>query len=91
MATNILLWVIIGGVLGWLVSTIIQLNTRQGILLNITVGIGGAMPAGLLLTTLSGMDTIHHRGFSLPVLLISFLGAIILLAIVELIRHDTIR
>lgn len=82
---------IIGGILGGIVSGIIHINAQQSVLLKVFVGIVGALPAGLLLTTLSGIGTIHQRDFSLPVLLISWLGAIILLAIVDLIRHGTVR
>jgi uncharacterized membrane protein YeaQ/YmgE (transglycosylase-associated protein family) len=91
MAMNILLWGIIGGILGGIVSIIIHMNTRQRVLLNISAGVAGALPAGLLLTTMSGIDTVHQRDFSLPVLFISLLGAIVLLAVVELIRHGTAR
>jgi uncharacterized membrane protein YeaQ/YmgE (transglycosylase-associated protein family) len=53
--------------------------------LNLIVGIVGVLLAGLLLTPLFGIGTINQRDFSLPALLISLLGAVILLAIVNLI------
>lgn len=88
---NLILWLIIGGILGWLASIIMRTNAQQGILLNIIVGIVGALLAGLLLTPLFGIGTINQSNFSLPALLISLLGAIILLAIVNLVRRGTVR
>jgi uncharacterized membrane protein YeaQ/YmgE (transglycosylase-associated protein family) len=88
---NFLLWVIIGGILGWIASIIMHTNAQQGIVLNIIVGIVGALLAGLLLTPLFGIGTINQRDFSLPVLFISLLGAVILLAIVNLVRRGTVR
>jgi uncharacterized membrane protein YeaQ/YmgE (transglycosylase-associated protein family) len=82
---------IIGGILGWLASIIMHTNAQQGIVLNIIVGIVGALLAGLLLTPLFGIVTINQSNFSLPVLLISLLGAVILLAIVNLVRRGTVR
>jgi len=69
---------IIGGILGWLASIIMHTNAQQGIVLNIIVGIVGALLAGLLLTPLFGIGTINQSNFSLPALLISLLGAVIL-------------
>jgi uncharacterized membrane protein YeaQ/YmgE (transglycosylase-associated protein family) len=88
---NFLLWVIIGGILGWIASIIMHTNAQQGIVLNIIVGIVGALLAGLLLTPLLGIGTINQSNFSLPALLISLLGAIILLTIVNLVRRGTVR
>jgi uncharacterized membrane protein YeaQ/YmgE (transglycosylase-associated protein family) len=88
---NFILWLIIGGVLGWLASIIMHTNAQQGIFLNIVVGIVGALLAGFLLTPLFGIGTINQDNFSLPALFISLLGAIILLAIVNLFRRGTVR
>jgi len=82
---------IIGGILGWLASIIMHTNAQQEIVLNIIVGIVGALLAGLLLTPLFGIGTINQSNFSLPALLISLLGAVILLAIVNLVRRITVR
>jgi uncharacterized membrane protein YeaQ/YmgE (transglycosylase-associated protein family) len=66
-------------------------NAQQGIVMNILVGIIGALLAGFLLTPLFGVGTINQSNFSLPSLLLSLLGAIILLAIVNLVRRGTVR
>ena len=88
---NFILWIIIGGILGWIASIIMRTNAQQGLVLNIVVGIIGALVAGFLLTPLFGMSTINQNNFSLPSLLVSLLGAIILLAIVNLFRRGTVR
>jgi uncharacterized membrane protein YeaQ/YmgE (transglycosylase-associated protein family) len=85
------LCLIIGGILGWLASIIMHTNAQQGLVLNIIVGIVGALLAGLLLTPLFGIGTINQSNFSLPALLISLLGAVILPAIVNLVRRGTVR
>jgi uncharacterized membrane protein YeaQ/YmgE (transglycosylase-associated protein family) len=88
---NFILWLIIGGILGWIASIIMHTNAQQGIFLNIVVGIIGAMVAGFLLTPLFGIGTINQNTFSLPALFISLLGAVILLAIVNLFRRGAVR
>jgi uncharacterized membrane protein YeaQ/YmgE (transglycosylase-associated protein family) len=86
-----ILWLIIGGILGWIASLIMHTDAQQGIFLNVVVGIIGAMVAGLLLTPLLGIDTINQSNLSLPALLVSLLGSVILLAIVNLWRRGTVR
>ena len=88
---NLILWLIIGGILGWIASIIMHTNAQQGIVLTIVVGIVGAMLAGFLLAPLFGIGTINQNNFSLPALLVSLLGAIILLAIVHLFRRGAVR
>jgi uncharacterized membrane protein YeaQ/YmgE (transglycosylase-associated protein family) len=90
-AMNFMLWMIIGGILGWIASIIMRTNAQQGLFLNIVVGIIGALVAGFVLTPLFGIGTINQNNFSLPALLVSLLGAIILLAIVNLFRRGTVR
>jgi len=88
---HFILWLIIGGILGWIASLIMHTDAQQGIFLNVVVGIIGAMVAGLLLTPLLGIGTINQNNLSLPALLVSLLGAIILLAIVNLFRRGAVR
>jgi uncharacterized membrane protein YeaQ/YmgE (transglycosylase-associated protein family) len=88
---NFILWIIVGGILGWIASIIMHTNAQQGLMLNIIVGIVGALVAGFLLTPLFGIGTINQSNFSLPSLFVSLLGAIILLAIVNLFRRGTVR
>ena len=62
-------------------------NSQQGLILDIVVGIVGAVLAGWFLTPLLGISTINQSNFSLPALVVSLLGAIILLAIVKFFRR----
>ena len=82
-----IMWLVIGGVLGWLASLVMKTDSQQGLILNIVVGIVGAFLGGLLLAPLFGTGTINQSDFSMSSLLVSFLGALILLAIVNLFRR----
>ncbi|HTK99933.1 MAG TPA: GlsB/YeaQ/YmgE family stress response membrane protein [Pseudomonadales bacterium] len=88
---NFLAWIVIGGVLGWLASIVMKTDAQQGIFLNIVVGIVGAFLAGLVIAPLIGTGTINANDFSMASLLVSFLGALILLAIVNLFRRRSVR
>ena len=88
---NFIIWIIVGGILGWLASLVKRTDAQQGLLLNIVVGIIGALLGGWLLAPLFGTGTINQNDFSVSSLLVSFLGAVILLAIVNLFRRGTPR
>ena len=82
---GLIIWLIVGGVVGWLASIVMRTDAQQGILLNIVVGIVGAFIAGL----------IFGRGINNEITVMSFItslvGAIILLAIVNLVRRGAVR
>ena len=88
---NFLIWIIVGGILGWIASMIMRTDAQQGTLLNIIVGIIGALLAGAILSPLLGVGTINQGNFSLSALLVSLLGAVILLGIVNLFRRGAVR
>jgi uncharacterized membrane protein YeaQ/YmgE (transglycosylase-associated protein family) len=88
---NLILWLVIGGILGWIASLVMHTNAQQGLFLNIVVGIVGALLAGVLLVPLFGVGTINQNNFSLPALLVSLLGSSILLAGVNLLRRGAVR
>ena len=88
---NVIIWLIVGGLIGWLASKIMNTDAQQGIGLNVVVGIVGALLAGWLITPLIGGATINQGDFSLGGLVISLLGAIVLLAIVNLFRRGRTR
>jgi uncharacterized membrane protein YeaQ/YmgE (transglycosylase-associated protein family) len=88
---NIVVWLIVGGIIGWLASIVMRTNAQQGILQNIVVGVVGAFVAGWFLTPLFGISTINQNNFSMPALLVSLLGAILLLAVVSLFRRGGLR
>ena len=88
---NLIIWLIVGGVIGWLASLVMKTDGQQGMFLNVIVGIVGAMLGGWFISPLVGIGTINQDNFSLPALLVSFVGAVILLAIVNLFRRRSIR
>lgn len=88
---NFLVWLVVGGVIGWLASMLMKTNDQQGVVLNVIVGIVGAMLAGWLISPLIGVGTINQNNFSLPALLVSFVGASILLGVVNLVRRGNMR
>jgi len=83
---NLILWLIAGAIVGYIASRLMGTNRQQGLILDIVVGVVGAVLAGWFLTPMFGISTINQNNFSLPALLVSLLGAIILLAIVKLFR-----
>jgi uncharacterized membrane protein YeaQ/YmgE (transglycosylase-associated protein family) len=88
---NFIIWIVVGGILGWLASLVMRTDAQQGLFLNIVVGIIGALLGGWLLAPLFGTGTINQNDFSISSLLVSFLGAVVLLAIVNLLRRGTPR
>ena len=88
---NFIIWIAIGGILGWIASMIMHTNAQQGMLLNVVVGIIGALLGGWLLAPLFGTGTINQNDFSLGSVMVSLLGAVILLAIVNLFKRGTPR
>ena len=88
---NFIIWLIIGGFIGWLASVVMKTDGQQGIFLNVVVGIVGAMLGGWFISPLVGVGTINQDNFSLPALFVSFVGAVILLAIVNLVFRRSFR
>jgi len=88
---GIILWLVIGGVVGWLASIVMRRDGNQGVFLNIVVGIIGAMLGGWLIGPLVGAPSINSGVLSIGSLLVSFLGAVILLAIVNLFTRNRVR
>jgi len=88
---NLIFWLVIGGVLGWLASLVMKTDGQQGIILNVVVGIIGALVAGFVVAPFLGTGTINSNDFSLAGLVVSFIGAVILLAIVNMFRRGRVR
>lgn len=88
---GLIIVLIVGGILGWLASIVMRTDGQQGIILNVVVGIVGAILGGFLLTPLIGGAPITSGALDVRSLLVSFLGAIILLAIVNLVRRGSVR
>ncbi|MBI5271745.1 MAG: GlsB/YeaQ/YmgE family stress response membrane protein [Burkholderiales bacterium] len=88
---NLIIWLVVGGLLGWIASLIMRTDAQQGVILNVVVGIIGALLGGWFISPLVGVPTINQGAFSAGALLVSLLGAIILLAIVNLVRRGSAR
>jgi len=82
-----IVWLVIGGVIGWLASIIMRTDAQQGIFLNIVVGIVGAFIGGLLLAG----GSINNAPLTLTSFLVSLAGAVVLLGIVNLVRRGSLR
>ena len=85
-----ILWLVVGGIVGWLASLVMKTDGQQGILLNVVVGIVGAFLGGLVISPLLGAGTIND-GLTVMSFVVSLIGAIILLAIVNLFRRGRVR
>lgn len=81
---SILLWIIIGGVAGWLASLVMHTDASQGILLNIVVGIVGAFLGGFLFSLLGAAPV---TGFNLYSLLVATIGAIALIGLYKMVAR----
>jgi uncharacterized membrane protein YeaQ/YmgE (transglycosylase-associated protein family) len=84
---NLIIWLLVGALIGWLASMVMRTDSQQGPLLNIVVGIIGAMIGGFLL----GGPSINSNAFNLMALLVAFVGAIVLLGIVNLVTRGRVR
>jgi len=82
---NIVIWLVVGGLIGWVASMLMR--SPEGLVMDVVVGIVGAFIGGWLLAPYFGGGTINSNDFSLPSLVVSLLGAIILLAVVNLLRR----
>jgi uncharacterized membrane protein YeaQ/YmgE (transglycosylase-associated protein family) len=88
---NFIIWLVVGGIIGWLASMVMRTDAQQGVILNVVVGIIGAMLGGWLISPMVGVGTINQNNFSLPAMLVSLVGAVILLGIVNLFRRGRAR
>jgi uncharacterized membrane protein YeaQ/YmgE (transglycosylase-associated protein family) len=90
-AMNFLILIAAGGLIGWVASLIMRTDARQGVFLNVVVGVLGALLGGWIISPLVGSATINQGNFSLAGLGVSLLGAILLLAAVNLVRRTGVR
>jgi uncharacterized membrane protein YeaQ/YmgE (transglycosylase-associated protein family) len=85
---SFIIWLILGGIVGWLASIVMRTDAQQGIILNVVVGIVGSFIGGLIMRS---FGKINDNDFSLSAILAAFVGACILLAIVNLVRRGSVR
>lgn len=80
----ILLWVLFGGLVGWVASKVMNTDAEQGIMLNVIVGVVGAVIGGWLVSYFGGTGV---TGFNLNSFAVALLGAILLIAVVKFLRR----
>lgn len=88
---NFIIWLIVGGIIGWIASMVMRTDGQQGIILNVVVGIVGAFIGGWLSGLLGIAGGSINAGISITSILVSLVGAIVLLAIVNLFRRGRPR
>lgn len=86
---TVVTWLVVGAVIGWIASRVLRTDTRQGVILNVVVGMVGAWFGGWLLSPLVGAGAMNHGSLGPPDLLVSFVGAVVLLILVNLVRKVT--
>lgn len=86
---NFIIWLVVGGLIGWVASMVMKTDGQQGVILNVVVGIVGALLGGWLLSPLVGAGAVNQGDFSITGLLVSLAGAIVLLLGVNLLRRGT--
>jgi uncharacterized membrane protein YeaQ/YmgE (transglycosylase-associated protein family) len=84
---NLIIWLVAGAAIGWIASMVMHTNAQQGTILNIVVGVIGAMIGGFLF----GSSTINQNVFNVNALLVSLVGAVVLLAVVNLVQRGRVR
>jgi len=83
----LLLWIVFGALIGWVASLIMKTNGQQGILLDIIVGVVGAVIGGWIMTT---MGSAPVDGFNLYSFVVALIGAVVLLGLVKMVRGTTV-
>jgi uncharacterized membrane protein YeaQ/YmgE (transglycosylase-associated protein family) len=86
---NIMIWLIVGGLIGWGASVFMRTDAREGVFLNVVIGVVGAVLGGWFLGPLVGVSTLSQGNFSIPSLAVSLVGSIALLVMVNLVRRGS--
>lgn len=78
---EIIIWIVFGGIIGWIASLIMRNDESQGLVGNVIVGVGGALLGGFVARQLFGLDI---EGFNVTSFVVSLFGAVILIALTRL-------
>jgi uncharacterized membrane protein YeaQ/YmgE (transglycosylase-associated protein family) len=81
---GIILWIIFGALVGWIASLVMETDSQQGALLNIIIGIVGAVVGGWLMSFFGESGV---TGFNIYSFLVALFGAVVLIAGIRLLRH----
>jgi uncharacterized membrane protein YeaQ/YmgE (transglycosylase-associated protein family) len=87
---NVIVWLVLGAVSGWLAGLVTKTDNQEEILLYVMIGIAGAVLAGWVVSPLVGAGTIHQAHFSLASFMVSLVGAVVALAVVNRFRPDDV-
>ena len=88
---SFIIWILVGALVGWIASLIMNTDAQQGTILNIVFGILGAFLGGYLISPLVGVSTINQNALSIPSILVSIVGAVIVILIWKLISKASSR
>jgi uncharacterized membrane protein YeaQ/YmgE (transglycosylase-associated protein family) len=81
---GIISWIVLGGIAGWLASIVTKRNDQMGCITNIIAGVVGAAVGGWVFSFFGGQSV---TGFNLTSLIVAFVGAVIVLGILNLITR----
>jgi uncharacterized membrane protein YeaQ/YmgE (transglycosylase-associated protein family) len=84
---DIILWIVLGGLAGWLATLVMGQDASVGLVGNIVLGIVGAFVGGLIFSLLPGVE--DPEGVNIVQLIVAVIGAIVVLFIVRLVRRAT--
>lgn len=83
---------IVGGLIGWIASKIMNTDAQQGIFLNVVVGCVGSLLGKWAASQFFGMGGMGLRdGIDIPSILVGLAGAVVLLGIVNMVRRGKVR
>jgi uncharacterized membrane protein YeaQ/YmgE (transglycosylase-associated protein family) len=88
---SIVIWLVMGGAIGWLASAFMTTDRQPGVLMNVLVGVVGALLGGWVTSPLVGAATVDQADFGIGGLIVAFQGAIVLLAIVNTFTLNRVR
>lgn len=88
---DLIIALVMGGIMGWLASMVMNRDASMGIVMNVVVGCVGSILGRFLLGGLIGGGHLRGDAFDWRTLLTSFVGAVILLAVVNLIKRGRVR
>ena len=88
---NFAIWLVVGAVIGWVAALLMRDDEDQGVFVNVLVGIAGALVAGWLIAPYIGVKVVHPGVFNFGALAVALVGAVVLLAVMSVLRRGRRR
>ena len=85
---SIIAWLVVGLLAGWIANMIMS-SVAGGLLADLAIGIVGAIVGGFLMGLVTGQD--YTTGINIPTILVSIVGAIVIIAVYRLLTHQRLR